>query len=384
MPSISIKPVKNQNLVDVGLSFSQPSKTHNEFRKLAWKAKKGKLKTPQQPLKFQARDYYAVLQVLILFPLGFGIYVITFLTTFLPAILCLIYKNFLPKPLPRISRDLGFKAFSIVLLFMGLPIITLFLIYLIIIFWVMSFLSLPVGLIKKEISIKRNVKVLLPFTKFQYFNWGDIVICILGMMHRQSFFEFWVQFPTTVSFVPLYKYVLLCNPFLFDLKVKYCNQWTISLNFRQDEILKAFLRDTSFAINTDKNRDMLDDTEFTVLYQFPPPNRKSQAVVGIQHRRSRQTLFTRSQFVAAGETPRGKNAKLGIFVIDLYFFNPFHTLTGYVEVNLTHDNRLEHPMWCVLGDTFLGEHYMSRVDSLFFTHVAREVEEFIEVNNDAA
>uniref|UniRef100_A0A6V1R1P7 Uncharacterized protein n=1 Tax=Heterosigma akashiwo TaxID=2829 RepID=A0A6V1R1P7_HETAK len=340
--------------------------------------------TPNLPVpSWGFKDAWALMIAALLAPLAAFLYLVTLLITFVPCILCSLYVCTLPRPLIRINRGCLFYILASLLAPFGALLMILAIFHIVWVYVVTMFLSLPVGILDCRMSIIKNLMTIIPYMKLQGYNWGDLVIAFLAMMHRQEFCEFWLLFPTVLTTIPILKYVFYCNIFLNKISVEFVNQWTDGFpELTERQLLFGMYRATSFTVNIEKNRKMIDDTEFMVIYQFPPQRRFPPAVTGLQFRRMGGVLFTRTEFAFPRDNVKSDTAKAPAMRIPLHYFNPFHVLTAYVEVNLTRDNGLEHPMWCAVGKSYYARKFYNSIHRLFHKDVMDEVGEFIGKNKE--
>ena len=102
---------------------------------------------------------------------------------------------------------------------------------------------------------------------------------------------------------------------------------------------------------TDVKREIIDAWPFAGHHQWPPQQRASRTVMGVQMGMSGKcTLLSHTTIPAGvvGHTPRSETAERAILCVRLQMWNPWYQLAGYVEVNTRKDGGMEHPMWLVL------------------------------------
>ena len=183
----------------------------------------------------------------------------------------------------------------------------------------------------------------------------------------------------TVAFMPLTRYCFVCTPFLHSLDSLYICQATQSFQGSVDEVATIFQRHISDVIHDQEERKFIDSNKFCAHYQHPPANRTSAVVNGVQWTEQTKTLlFQQTTHVKDNPSykPLSEDAAKGVYLVELYYFNCFHFLTGVVEANIRHDGSVEHPMWCYIGHNRMARNAYDNVNTLFINY-APEVTEFI-------
>jgi hypothetical protein len=202
-----------------------------------------------------------------------------------------------------------------------------------------------------------------------------------------------LQFVNMFAFIPLYKYLLTTNPFLFDLRDHVTNQWTDAMqDIPTKQLLLAFkeylaepkgLSDIpqyyryapNFVIDTDDENPRDFDNFGLQLIPW---------VWGCLINLESNSGFALEEFI---ELDRGHH-----FIIDLgdkftrynmlrlmvHYDNPFYVLTSYVELNLRlEENSIEHPMYGMDSNSYLSQYVWSGADRLFKGSVAWKVKQYI-------
>ncbi|OQR90026.1 hypothetical protein THRCLA_22603 [Thraustotheca clavata] len=315
-------------------------------------------------------DCYGILICLIIAPIGIIFYIV-FMIYMLPIFIILrIYIAMLSSPKPRIDRGCFFQLFSFILFLICFPLILLVFIYL---FLTLIVITLPASIIYSFLSCNicnfcKNMTVLKESRKLGHWSWNDILVTIIGQINRQGVLKLLLHFPCVCIVVPILKYVFVVNPLLYKLSEKFTNQWTASIPLNDATIVSSLIKSVSWTIEDDATRFDIRDDDFSANYPFPPANfdHEPRPVVGIQVMSI--VNFTYSIHNIHNVNVRSTTAKRGIFRVPLYFYNPFHIMTGYVEVNLQHQSALEHPMWCITGNNHLGNQFYKNANLLFWKY----------------
>ena len=320
----------------------------------------------------------------------------------LPLLLgCSIYGCTLSRPTERVRRGCSFHVLCAILFPLTMPLIALAFVWT----WVLRLyrfvLCFPVGLCRRQ-RTKSSWAALQTFSgavaeyspeerharspadilagKFwPRWQFMDFVIAFIGAIHRQSICELFFAVPGGLAFVPPMKVLLYTNAYLFDLKVVYTNQWSdpldatgdYRLTARDEEIIKNELKPMVFNAKAEAFRSKLTDPwRFAGHYPYPPPDRESRTVIGMQYSdwlvRTALLTHTTHAYDVPGHTPRSTHATWNLCAVHLASWNPFHFFTGYVEVNVRKDGGIEHPMWlCMDPQSRIHLDYVDGVNKLF-------------------
>lgn len=178
---------------------------------------------------------------------------------------------------------------------------------------------------------------------------------------------------------PILKLFWTTNPFYYELEVAHINQWTPPM---PDLTPHQVRHRTQTKIGRSKHRldfrKQLDVCRFTPHYPFGPNNGVDETlqgvyepVVGSQYLNCQPKLYghTRSEWCHETAKMDSENGLLPVFRVYLDFF-AYHFLTGYVELNVTKEGGLEHPMWCIVPKYGkLGRDMYSFVNILFLPYM---------------
>ncbi|GAB5361435.1 hypothetical protein AAMO2058_000713100 [Amorphochlora amoebiformis] len=350
-------------------------------------------------------DFWALLITLVLLPFAIIVYLVSVILGLIPLIVMVAYRQ--SSVFPKHKLALGqlpaevvrgapwFDAVIAISLILYLPLMTVAGLWLVIIHVVNFILSYPIGVANPD-RTKRSLNALRPFSGIpgEYpvhnpsdgfakkyggiWSFEDVWIAIFGAVDRQGFVRFLSALPVMIAFLPIAKIVICSNPFLFDLSLLYVNQWSLPIGRRDDMTFDD--NDVEFAkrkIKTQVCRALLHDCyrtvtsvmPFTGHYPYPPESRTYSTACGVQYSvRIGTSLLTHSvhSYSIPDYKARSENSIHGFFSVYLQSWNPYHHVTGYVEVNLRADNAVEHPMW-LLGDRNSRLHTLNiaKVNNLF-------------------
>lgn len=199
--------------------------------------------------------------------------------------------------------------------------------------------------------------------------------CVIGMCCRVSFTK-WIGAPAWIfTFNPIIKALLTTNVWLWDLEVKWCNQWTDPFWGCQSDVLQGVLVEliTHCKPVTTEMSGRIDATCFCGHYAHPLDPLMATSV-GLQFAPGLLNCnMTRTTHMHLGTMkgfkPESETGNKCIFAVELYGANLWHILTGYVEVNIQEDHdgpKLEHPMWILMpADGHVGNKLYDWVNNLF-------------------
>jgi len=315
--------------------------------------------------------------------------------TFLPFLTCYVYAKLQPKPTMQFTRDRMFHVFAVVFLLTGLPILIIGILWPIIVQFATFLFWLPyVILFGRTGTVRRNFAMLRPSFQMGDWSYTNLFIAVTGSQWRQGFLEYWLTFTQkSLLLVPIIKYVLICNPWAYELREIYTNQWTDKLPLEEEEIAAGALRITSWALHGAKNRRIVDEHIFSVYYPIPESWRSTVGTIGVQSPTGslkRNVLLitdTKHRHLDYGGPTkpsianRSTISKMALFEVNLYYWNPYHHLTGVVEVNITKDHEVEHPFWCMAGkDSFISP-LLADLSEYFFEY-GKEASRFVKGFNE--
>jgi len=213
--------------------------------------------------------------------------------------------------------------------------------------------------------LKKNFELLAPYWKIGVFSYSGAVRAILGQADRHGFIPFLIGSPFLGSFassmchVPILKYCWSTNPFLYELEEVHLNQWTPKM---EPLSISAIKHKSQTKIGRSKHRHeevyVIDSGRFTPHYPYGESMGVQdhlelipafEEVVGSQYLNCHPKLFgyTRSVWMKDTDSMKSETGALPIFRVYLDFFG-YHFLTGYVELNVSKAEGVEHPMWIIV------------------------------------
>mmetsp|Transcript_23175 Transcript_23175/g.34716 ORF Transcript_23175/g.34716 Transcript_23175/m.34716 type:complete len:896 (-) Transcript_23175:217-2904(-) len=322
-------------------------------------------------------DLYAILLTILLIPAILVVFIAGVVLNIIPLTIMELHRNFfLPRPLDSINRSTSFSAFVILISIFYLPIFFLAITWSIFVLGITIGASFPWAVC----NLARTIDSITSLASFvgapgsncdvhpqadryarEYASlWSpsDLIVGFIGAMDRQGFSDFFISVPLMISVVPVIKLLFMANPFLYDLsEIAYVNQWSLPLDANNDA--KVNDEDVALVLSNIKthvsrcrlsamNRSIVDAMPFAGHYPYPPSDRTSKTSAGVQYSTaSPSALITHTTHAhdIPGYVAKSRNARFGIYSVYLMAWNPWHHLVGYVEVNLRHDGRAEHPMW---------------------------------------
>mmetsp|Transcript_16106 Transcript_16106/g.24288 ORF Transcript_16106/g.24288 Transcript_16106/m.24288 type:complete len:465 (-) Transcript_16106:249-1643(-) len=366
--------------------------------------------TPVPVPSWSLKDAYALLIVLLLVPFAIVVYAASFILLLIPLAIFRAYRQCFPDRVDRVRDSVTFPL--VVSIFGGLlmsPYMLLATIWLLLVHLVVFILSYPIGLCF-EARTKRSLEVFRQYsnipgfgTVFKHssdkfaraygYGWtfNDILNVVVGMLDRRKFFTMASSMSVMSTLLPVVKIAVTCNPYLFDMEEVYINQWSLPIDaigdhvFTEKDLDKIKVKMQTAVCRSfvaPENNEMLDHMPFSAHYPYPPMKRESKCAAGMQYsERIKTTLLTHSvhSYDIEGYKARSKNAVHGFWSVYLQTWNPYHQLTGYVEVNIRADGGIEHPMWLIADPTSrLHSLNLKRVNRLF-VKLGWHFKQFVEV-----
>jgi len=199
----------------------------------------------------------------------------------------------------------------------------------------------------------------------------DFFIAVLGQTARQSIFETMYMVTMMWMLMPWLKYFINCNPWISDLDHRLCQQISTTMADlgSLEEVTEKSRNIISRATQPLGKAARLDSWSFVPHYPFPPPDRRW--ALGLQAGGAgypgKFTLIVHSTHAisnAGGSTEQfvlSNSCAKPIYRVMLWYSNPFHFLTGWVEASAStgmpsqpdKKHGGEHPMWLVTAPTNL-------------------------------
>eukprot|EP00928_Gymnodinium_smaydae_P095833 TRINITY_DN8321_c0_g1_i1.p1 TRINITY_DN8321_c0_g1~~TRINITY_DN8321_c0_g1_i1.p1 ORF type:complete len:470 (+),score=58.29 TRINITY_DN8321_c0_g1_i1:67-1476(+) len=274
-----------------------------------------------------------------------------------------VYVSFLPMPTDYVPRNTcSFSVFTLfghLLLALAAPVVAASLIMDYLVYYLFS---VPVCLLTCNLCrFRSSCAVIAPYKAGPFLRSTDVLVTLLGQSYRHGVLEMWFSVSLMILFVPWMKYFIQANPWLYPLEERFVQQISTSNDDMQvDEITKAAKRIIS---RTKQDSDLsarVDKWHFVPHYPYPPPGRRwavgmqkggcisSTLLVHTTHA-SAEVRGSREQFVLSN------SAEEPIWRVMLWYSNPYHFLTGFVEASISNGQSSqtnkrfggEHPMWIV-------------------------------------
>lgn len=327
------------------------------------------------------------------------------LFNFLPVWIARLYAATLPPGTDRVMRSYYFYFIFSIAFIVSLPAIPFILASLILdyaVYYVFSLLYCfflcrwsDAFASQEKIRPYRNGPWILPRIP-------DFFICIVGHTARHGFFETMYMVSAMWLLMPWLKYYICCNPWIYNLDHRLCQQISTSMADcgSADEVAKTSQSIISQAVQHKAKAHNIDSWSFVPHYPFPPPERRW--ALGLQAGGGgypgKFTLIvhtTHADSTAGGCTEQfvlSNSCERPIYRVMLWYSNPYHFLTGWVEASISNgmpsqQNKAmggEHPMWLVTAhspmvsgrDSFTGS---GMIDAFFdywlpvFVHEMRRV-----------
>lgn len=291
------------------------------------------------------------------------------LTHLPPMLLARVYISTFPDRTHAIPRTLGFYCWFTSALILSLPAAVLILASLLLDYaayylfgglfctlsnrWGAAFVSMD-----KLSPYKDGPSVLLHLT--------DFFVCVCGQCARQNLGETHFRVCVMWLLIPWLKYYVNCNPLVYDLDHRLVQQISTTMEDcgAPDEVARTSRSIISQARQPAMTRTRLDSWNFIPHYPYPPPSRrwalglqsgggrypgKFALIVHTTHANCTGSYDSTEQLVLSN------SAEQPIYRVMLWYNNPYHFLTGWVEASISTgepsqpSKRLggEHPMWLV-------------------------------------
>jgi len=281
-----------------------------------------------------------------------------------------LYGISLPTPTDRVCRTCGFWTYWGVLLPFAIPFIFLSIVafcFDCIFYYIFSVPWFFVRLcIEEDVGLKSSYKYLRRYRNgpwvFCYLT--DILVVMIGQTLRQGFWECTGKLAFMVILVPWIKYYINTNPWLYQLEERFVQQITTSMkDMEMFKVANACRDIISQAKQPDGIQDAQDRWSFAPHYPYPPIGRNwclgfqaaGNSAVGMflivhtTHALKRRKMEKKDpHYFILSNTVR-----LPIYRVMLWYNNPYHIFTGYVEASISTGgmyqrdkiNGGEHPMW---------------------------------------
>lgn len=232
--------------------------------------------------------------------------------------------------------------------------------------------GIPLWLARGAPSRAQSLETLRPFRNGPAI-WAyptDILLCILGQVQRNGmgatalwqrralgWLEVAAHMVVTVLYAPMSKYWLNANPWASEVRHRFITQISTTVKDLPLDIRRA----TGERLITQCNpghdvTNAVDKWNFVPHYPLPPSDRRW--VVGSQQVVRSVYFLTHTLHLDDTDTVLSRDATVKGFRVVLWYNNPYHAYTGFVEANAStggtqtdKPDSYEHPMWLCSGTT---------------------------------
>jgi len=276
----------------------------------------------------------------------------------------------LPEKSDRVSRNCGFYTFYTLLLPFTMPFIIVAAIAFVFdsVFYFMF--SVPWYLFRR--CCGRNTGLIDGYAYINRYRGGpsifrylpDVFVALVGQTLRQGIKESTGKLAFMVILLPWIKYYINTNPWLYSLDERFIQQITTSMNDMEvPKVTQACRRLISRCKDAKGVRREEDHWSFVPHYPYPPDGRNW--CIGVQAGGTSVTgMFLLVHTTHALKLNESEKRDPNYFVLSntvvqpiyrvmLWYNNPYHFYTGYVEASVTTGGKYqlnkfhggEHPMW---------------------------------------
>lgn len=296
----------------------------------------------------------------------------TLLLHFPPMLLVRIYISLVPDGTERIRRSRGFYFIYVCTLILSIPVMIVLLVSFtldLIMYYFFCILYCTCTWRWKQLS--DGFEKIRPYRNGPSIicHLADFFVCCMGQCSRQTAGETLYMVSCMWLLMPWLKYYVNCNPWVYDLDHRLCQQISTEM---QDLGTSSDVADTariiiSRARQARSTANRVDLWSFVPHYPYPPPDRRW--ALGLQAGGSKYpgkfTLIVHTTHAVSevqGSTEQfvlSNSCEEPIYRVMLWYSNPFHFLTGWVEASVStglpsQPNKRaggEHPMWLVTPRT---------------------------------
>ena len=336
------------------------------------------------PSHLNLGDIVSVLIFICLIPGVIIVFILSFVTWIPVLLFLLILVQNLDEPKCNARDFHSFYVFSIIVIFVAFPLIMISFLWAFSIYLVTMIFSIPFALfnVKRTLYSLQNLYSFLKrpgersnpnqtvadnfSIRYGYgFNCFDVVCALTSYLYRQNWQDTLIAIPSMCCIIPLYKLVF-ANPFLRKLEIIHVNQWSEPLPIQKaSSYLRTIVTTSIIPYNA---KLFTEHWRFMGHYPLPPINRASETVVGTQMGTyGRMCLLTHSTHSYKFKKHKSlSQAKFPFVGVHLQWWNPWHQLTAYVEVNIRKNGIIEHPMWVLMDKTSsLSMSHLAGINEMF-------------------
>jgi len=309
------------------------------------------------------------------------------LVFFIPALLLQIptmlvlgcYRCLLKECTETVERTTGFWISFCLATVLYVPMIILAILMLLldyIFYWIFGVLFCAMTC--RWMDVWRSMRAIDPYRNGPWvmLHLPDVYVALIGQTCRHGMFQMGCQLAAMWYFIPWVKYYVNCNPWIYKLEHRMVTQ--ISTEMKEVQPAQHCVQIGRDIISRAKQMTgrvkRVDMWWFVPHYPYPPPGKRyalGMQVAGTSLSFSlivHTTHALRSDGGCREQLVLSNSCKVPVYRVMLWYNNPFHFLTGYVEANISNggksqpekDTGGEHPMWLVTSRTPLtaGRKYL--------------------------
>ena len=210
-------------------------------------------------------------------------------------------------------------------------------------------------------------------------------------MTKNGIFSVWLRCVVMLSGLPMVRSILTYNPYLFQLSLFFTNQFTkdIDVDERTDENFQTIERIFHTYAGKCSESEALDAVVFNPNYTECITDDGRFNDIGMQFSRYWMTYIQmelpkiKKEIVSFDYTSpilaNGVKCKL-LDRLWVSYRNPYHPIVSYVEVILTENGSMQHPMMGLIADSVYAVYTWSCIDNLFQQKVFLYIEEQYQNN----
>jgi len=290
----------------------------------------------------------------------------------LPCLVARLYVATMPDRTESVVRSCSFYLVYALFFLLGIPAWILAIVSLLLDYMAYYFFSLLYcALTCRWLAACRSSEKIRPYRNGPsiLLKFPDLFVCIMGQHARQAIGETTYMVSCMWLLMPWLKYYVNCNPFIYDLDHRLCQQITTTMGDlgSPPEVAETARHIISRCRQDREMAHRIDLWSFVPHYPYPPPNRRW--ALGLQAGGAKYPgKFTLIVHTTHAVSDAGGSAEQlvvsncveePIYRVMLWYSNPYHFLTGWVEASVSNgmpsqpDKRFggEHPMWLVTGRT---------------------------------
>jgi len=285
-----------------------------------------------------------------------------------PMIIARAYIACFPDETEAVKRTRSFYVIFTIALILSLPAIVLILVSLVLDYVMYYFFSiLYCACTCRWAAACKSFEFIAPFRNGPsiVLHITDFFVAVMGQCARQRVGETLYMVSCMWMLMPWLKYYINCNPFIYDLGHRLCQQISTTMADvgTPQEVSETARGIISRSRQSRTQADRIDVWDFVPHYPYPPKNRRwalgLQAGGGAYPGKFTLIVHTTHAVSTAGGTTEqfvlSNSVELPIYRVMLWYSNPFHFLTGWVEASVSNgmpsqpDKKFggEHPMWLV-------------------------------------